>query len=108
MLDMGFLPDIKRIMALLPTDRQSLFFSATLPPNIVALSQKILEDPKKVTIKPEQPTAERVEQSTIRFSDSDSAESTAADRSLAAPSSSRSRNTGFKGERGIFKARGGW
>ena len=63
MLDMGFLPDIKRVMALLPTDRQSLFFSATLPPNIVALSQKILEDPKKVTIKPEQPTAERVEQS---------------------------------------------
>ncbi len=62
MLDMGFLPDIKRIIAQLPTERQSLFFSATLPPDIVRLSQKILGDPQKVTIQPEQTTAERVEQ----------------------------------------------
>lgn len=63
MLDMGFLPDIKRIINQLPTDRQSLFFSATLPADIIRLSRQILGDPQKVTIKPSQTTAERVEQS---------------------------------------------
>ncbi len=64
MLDMGFIHDIKRIMKLIPKpgDRQSLFFSATMPPKIVDLSKKILGDYEKVTIKPEQATAERVEQ----------------------------------------------
>lgn len=63
MLDMGFIHDIRKIVALLPQRRQSLFFSATMPPEIVRLSQKILGDPEKVTIKPNQTTAERVEQS---------------------------------------------
>lgn len=63
MLDMGFIHDIQKIIAKLPTNRQSLFFSATLPPAIISLSQKLLGNPVKVTIKPEQPTAERVEQS---------------------------------------------
>ena len=63
MLDMGFIHDIRKIVALLPNRRQSLFFSATMPPEIVKLSQKILGNPEKVTIKPEQTTAERVEQS---------------------------------------------
>ena len=63
MLDMGFIHDIQKIIAKLPTNRQSLFFSATLPPAIISLSQKMLGNPVKVTIKPEQPTAERVEQS---------------------------------------------
>ena len=62
MLDMGFIHDIRKIIALLPNKRQSLFFSATMPPDIVALSKKILGNPQKVTVKPEQPTAERVEQ----------------------------------------------
>jgi len=62
MLDMGFIHDIKKIIALLPAKRQSLFFSATMPPDIVALSQKILGTPEKVTIKPQQTTAEKVEQ----------------------------------------------
>ena len=62
MLDMGFIHDIKKIIAKLPTERQSLFFSATMPPNIVKLSRQILGKPEKVTIKPEQTTAERVEQ----------------------------------------------
>ncbi len=62
MLDMGFLPDIKRIIAQLPANRQSLFFSATLPPDIVRLSQKILGNPQKVSIQPTQTTAERLEQ----------------------------------------------
>ncbi len=62
MLDMGFIHDIKRIIAQLPEQRQSLFFSATMPPAIVKLSKQILGDPEKVTVNPEQTTAERVEQ----------------------------------------------
>lgn len=63
MLDMGFVHDIKRIIAKLPSERQSLFFSATMPPSIISLSHKILGNPEKVTINPKQTTAEKVEQS---------------------------------------------
>ncbi|MGQ1911489.1 DEAD/DEAH box helicase [Marinifilum sp. RC60d5] len=63
MLDMGFIYDIRRIIDQLPKRRQSLFFSATMPPKIVSLSKQILGNPEKVTIKPQQTTAERVEQS---------------------------------------------
>lgn len=64
MLDMGFIHDIKKIIAQLPAKRQSLFFSATMPPDIVKLSNKLLgSNPQKVTIQPRQTTAEKVEQS---------------------------------------------
>jgi len=64
MLDMGFIHDIRKIIAKLPSKRQSLFFSATMPPDIVALSRKILgSKPQKVSITPKQTTAEKVEQS---------------------------------------------
>lgn len=62
MLDMGFIHDVKKIIAKLPPKRQSLFFSATMPKTIVELSQKILGDFEQVTIKPQQATAEKVEQ----------------------------------------------
>jgi ATP-dependent RNA helicase RhlE len=62
MLDMGFLRDVKRIVEMLPKQRQSLFFSATMAPNIVQLAETILRDPAKVTIAPQSTTAERVEQ----------------------------------------------
>ena len=62
MLDMGFIHDIKKIISILPPKRQSLFFSATMPKDIVALSRKMLGDFERVTIKPEQATAEKVEQ----------------------------------------------
>ena len=62
MLDMGFINDIRKIIIKLPNKRQSLFFSATMPPSIVALSKSILGEFEAVTIKPEQATAERVEQ----------------------------------------------
>ena len=45
MLDMGFLPDIKRILRLVPTKRQTLFFSATMPPPIVTLTREMLRNP---------------------------------------------------------------
>ncbi len=63
MLDMGFIHDIKKIIARLPRERQSLFFSATMPPDIVRLSRQILGNPEKVTVTPEQTTAEKVDQS---------------------------------------------
>lgn len=63
MLDMGFIHDIRRIIKQLPRKRQSLFFSATMPLSIQELSSNILgENPESITIKPEQATAERVEQ----------------------------------------------
>lgn len=64
MLDMGFIHDIRKVIAKLPNKRQSLFFSATMPLDILQLSQKIVGgNPEKVTIQPEQTTAEKVEQS---------------------------------------------
>jgi ATP-dependent RNA helicase RhlE len=62
MLDMGFIHDIKKLIAKLPSNRQSLFFSATMPQSIVDLSSKILGNPQRITIKPEQATAEKVTQ----------------------------------------------
>ncbi|NOR28869.1 MAG: DEAD/DEAH box helicase [Lutibacter sp.] len=62
MLDMGFIHDIKKIIAKLPEKRQSLFFSATMPSSIIDLSSKILGNYQKVTIKPKQATAEKVKQ----------------------------------------------
>ena len=62
MLDMGFLRDVKRIVSLLPAKRQSLFFSATLAPNIVELARTILRDPAHVSITPETTTAEKIDQ----------------------------------------------
>ncbi|EPJ47219.1 MAG: DEAD/DEAH box helicase-like protein [Osedax symbiont Rs2] len=62
MLDMGFIHDIKKVIARLPRKRQSLFFSATMPSAIINLSESILGNPKRVTITPEKATAEKVEQ----------------------------------------------
>ena len=62
MLDMGFIHDVRKIIAKLPAQRQSLFFSATMAPPIVELSRKILGNPEKVSVKPEQTTAEKVQQ----------------------------------------------
>jgi len=50
MLDMGFIHDIKKIIAQLPQERQSLFFSATMPNNILSLANQILKNPKKVAV----------------------------------------------------------
>ncbi len=62
MLDMGFIHDIKKIIALLPQKRQSLFFSATMPTNIVKLSQSILHNPVKVEVAPQSSTADTIQQ----------------------------------------------
>ena len=62
MLDMGFINDIKKLLKLLPVKRQSLFFSATMPANILKLSQQILKQPKKVSVSPVSSTAETIDQ----------------------------------------------
>ncbi len=62
MLDMGFINDIKKIIAKLPAKRQSLFFSATMPDNIVKLSKKILINPVKVDVSPVSSTADTIQQ----------------------------------------------
>ena len=62
MLDMGFIHDIKRVIAMLPEKRQSLFFSATMPESIVKLSKTILTDPIRVEVARVSSAAETVEQ----------------------------------------------
>ncbi|MBV6647582.1 MAG: DEAD/DEAH box helicase [Cyclobacteriaceae bacterium] len=62
MLDMGFIHDIKKLLKLLPRKRQSLFFSATMPPSIKELSSNILTNPRKVEVSPVSSTAETVQQ----------------------------------------------
>jgi ATP-dependent RNA helicase RhlE len=62
MLDMGFIHDIKKIIKQTPNERQTLFFSATMPPNIRELSSTILKDPIRVQIAAESSAAETVDQ----------------------------------------------
>ena len=62
MLDMGFVHDVKKVLALLPAKRQSLFFSATMPPAIVSLAGSILRNPVKVEVTPVSSTADTIQQ----------------------------------------------
>ena len=62
MLDMGFINDIKKIIAQLPKKRQSLFFSATMPNSILGLSNQILNNPQKVAVNPVSSTAATIKQ----------------------------------------------
>lgn len=62
MLDMGFIHDVRKVIAKLPTKRQTLFFSATMPPEIANLADSILVDPVKVEVAPPATTAELVQQ----------------------------------------------
>jgi ATP-dependent RNA helicase RhlE len=66
MLDLGFIPDVRRILAALPRRRQTLFFSATMPPAITSLAERILSNPVRVFVTPTGSTVEQVEQS-VRF-----------------------------------------
>lgn len=62
MLDMGFIHDVKKVIAKLPTKRQTLFFSATMPKEIQALANTILTNPVKVEVTPVSSTAEKIQQ----------------------------------------------
>ncbi|MEE4178361.1 MAG: DEAD/DEAH box helicase [Bacteroides sp.] len=63
MLDMGFVNDVKKVIARLPRKRQSLFFSATMPPAIVQLADTILVNPSKVSVTPVSSTVDTINQS---------------------------------------------
>jgi ATP-dependent RNA helicase RhlE len=62
MLDMGFIHDVRKVIAKLPAKRQTLFFSATMPPEIQSLSADLLTDPVKVEVTPVSSTAEMIQQ----------------------------------------------
>ncbi len=62
MLDMGFMPDIRRILEKLPAQRHTQFFSATLSPEIMRLAMSIVKDPVHITISPDQPTVDKINQ----------------------------------------------
>ena len=71
MLDMGFIPDVERIVGLLPKIRQTLFFSATMPPEIRKLADAFLMNPKEISVSPPASTAETVSQSLVRVGPKD-------------------------------------
>jgi ATP-dependent RNA helicase RhlE len=62
MLDMGFVHDVKKLIKMIPTKRQTLFFSATMAPAIATLAHSMLRDPLKVEITPVSTTAETITQ----------------------------------------------
>jgi superfamily II DNA/RNA helicase len=65
MLDMGFIPDVEKIVKLLPRIRQTLMFSATMPREIRGLAEKFLMNPKEISVSPPSTTAETVEQALV-------------------------------------------
>ena len=67
MLDMGFIPDIEKICALLPPRRQTLLFSATMPPEIAGLAKKFQKDPKKIEVSRPAQTAETIKQYVVKL-----------------------------------------
>ncbi|WP_414639766.1 DEAD/DEAH box helicase [Arenibaculum sp.] len=65
MLDMGFIRDVRKVVAMLPRKRQSLFFSATMPDEVADLAARLLTDPVRVEVTPVASTAERIDQQVI-------------------------------------------
>jgi superfamily II DNA/RNA helicase len=84
MLDMGFIPDIERIFKLTPPKRQTLFFSATMPPEITRLTQAFLKDPTRIEASRPAMTAETITQYLVRIPSSDPKAKRAALRALMA------------------------
>ncbi len=82
MLDMGFIPDIERIFKLTPPKRQTLFFSATMPPEITRLTQAFLKDPTRIEASRPAMTAETITQYLVRIPSSDPKAKRAALRAL--------------------------
>lgn len=71
MLDMGFIPDIEKIVNMLPKQRQTLFFSATMPKEIKRLADKFLSNPKEITVSPPATMAATVEHKLVVLDDMD-------------------------------------
>lgn len=73
LLDLGFAPDVKRIAALLPRERQTALFSATFPPAVTAIARSLTRDAVKVAIRSEEPTIDTIDQSFIEVLHADKA-----------------------------------
>ena len=71
MLDMGFIPDIERIFKLTPAGKQTLFFSATMPPEITRLTSQFLRDPLRIEVAKPATTAETITQNLVRIPSAD-------------------------------------
>ncbi|MEQ9450761.1 MAG: DEAD/DEAH box helicase [Pseudomonadales bacterium] len=71
LLDMGFIRDVSKIVAMTRKDRQSLLFSATLPKEVKELAEDILNKPQKIDIAPKQMTVEKIEQKVVMVENSD-------------------------------------
>jgi len=82
MLDMGFIPDIERIFKLTPAAKQTLFFSATMPPEITRLTKQFLRDPTRIEVAKPATTAETIEQRIARIPSADPAAKRLALRTL--------------------------
>ncbi|ATQ43157.1 DEAD/DEAH box helicase [Caulobacter mirabilis] len=82
MLDMGFIPDIERIFKLTPPKRQTLFFSATMPPEITRLTQQFLKDPTRIEVARPATTADTITQYLAKIPTSDPKAKRTALRSL--------------------------
>ena len=65
MLDMGFIKDVEKVIKLLPNQKQTLFFSATMPESVIKFSETILQSPVKVKVKSTLTPVERISQSVI-------------------------------------------
>ena len=71
LLDMGFVRDVKRIVAQTPKSRQSLLFSATMPKEVAALAREILDEPIRVDVSPKQVTVEEIDQRVVMVGNGD-------------------------------------
>jgi ATP-dependent RNA helicase RhlE len=71
MLDMGFMPDVKRLMSKLPRKRHTMLFSATMPKDVRELANEFLIDPVEISISPEKPTVDQIDQYAIFLSNAD-------------------------------------
>ena len=65
LLDMGFIPDVRRIISAMPKQRQSLLFSATMPKEIVRFANEILDQPIRIDVSPKEVTVAKIEQYAI-------------------------------------------
>ncbi|MGE0623893.1 MAG: DEAD/DEAH box helicase [Pseudomonadales bacterium] len=65
LLDMGFIRDVNRIVGMLPEERQSMLFSATMPKEVAALAARILDNPVRIDVSPEKLTVEKIEQGVV-------------------------------------------
>jgi len=71
LLDMGFIRDVKRIVAMTPDDRQSLLFSATMPKEVASLAREMLRNPQRVDVSPQQVTVREIDQRVVHVGNAD-------------------------------------